>query len=252
MVNQQLAGRVAVVTGASSGIGAGIAKRLAAAGASTVVNFNGSPDGADEVVAAITLAGGIAAAMNADISDPGKVAALFDAAEAAFGRVTLLVNNAAARGDPAAAADIKLAQYQQVFAVNVQGPVLCIGEFARRAGIGSGRIVNITSGQARTPMPGAGLYAGSKGAMEAITRAFAADLGPRGITVNAVAPGATATEKFMAAVSEKKQKQTIEDTALGRLGTPEDIADVVAFLLSDDAHWMTGQVLDANGGLRRG
>ncbi len=249
---EQLAGKVAVVTGASGGIGAAIAKRLAAAGASTVVNFNGSPEGADKVVAAIKGAGGAAAAVRADVSDPGQVAALFGAAEAAFGRVTLLVNNAAVRGDPAAATDIKLAQYQQVFTVNVQGPVLCIGEFARRAGSGGGRIVNITSGQARTPMPGAGLYAGSKGAMEAITRAFAADLGPHGITVNAVAPGATATETFMAAVPEEKKRQTIEDTALGRLGTPEDIADVVAFLLSDDAHWMTGQVLDANGGLRRG
>ena len=252
MVSEQLAGKTAVVTGASGGIGAAIARRLAAAGARTIVNFNGSPDDADKVVTAIKEAGGAAVAVKGDVSDPGQVAALFDAAEAAFGRVDLLVNNAAVRGEPTAAADIQLAQFQQVFTVNVQGPVLCMGEFARRAGSGGGRIVNITSGQARTPMPGAGLYAGSKGAIEAITRAFAADLGPHGITVNAVAPGATATEKFMATVSEEKKEQTIQDTALGRLGTPEDIAGVVAFLLSDDAHWVTGQVLDANGGLRRG
>ncbi len=252
MANEQLTGKVAIVTGASGGIGAAIAKRLAAAGAKTVVNFNGSPEGANKIAAAIKEAGGTAVAVKADVSDAAQVAALFRAAEAAFGHVTSLVNNAAVRGDPVAAADISLAQYQQVFSVNVQGPVLCIGEFARRAGSQGGRIVNITSGQARTPMPGAGLYAGSKGAMEAFTRAFAADLGPHGVTVNAVAPGATATPSFLAAISDEKKQQTIQDTALGRLGTPDDIADVVAFLLSDDAKWLTGQVLDANGGLRRG
>lgn len=150
------------------------------------------------------------------------------------------------------ASKIGVEQFDTLFQANVRGPVLCIGEFARRIGSGGGRIVNITSGQARTPMPGTGLYAGTKGALEAITRAFAADLGPEGVTVNAVAPGATATDRFKDAVPVAIQEQTIRDTALGRLGTPEDIADVVAFLLSNDAHWVTGQVLDANGGLRRG
>jgi 3-oxoacyl-[acyl-carrier protein] reductase len=141
--------------------------------------------------------------------------------------------------------------YERVFDANVRGPVLCMAEFARRVGHASGRIVNISSGQARTAMPGAGMYAGSKGAIEATTRVFAADLGPHGITVNAIAPGATATKQFLAAVPEQVQQETVQNTALGRLGQPEDIADAVAFLLSDDAHWVTGQVLDVNGGLRR-
>ena len=252
MGSERLTGKTAIVTGASGGIGAAIARRLAADGARTVVNFRSGRERADAVVTAIEAAGGEAVAVQADVSEVGQVAKLFHDAVAAFGRVDLLVNNAAVRGDPAAAADIQVAQYDAVFASNVRGPLLCMGEFARRAGSLGGRIVNMTSGQARTPMPGAGLYAGSKGAMEAITRAFAADLGPHGVTVNAVAPGATATDKFNTAVPDGVKQRTIESTALGRLGTPEDIADVVAFLLSDDARWITGQVIDANGGLRRG
>ncbi len=129
-----------------------------------------------------------------------------------------------------------------------------MAEFARRAeksGVKNGRIVNISSGQARTPMPGSGLYAGAKGAIDSITRAFAADLGPQNITVNAVAPGATATDVFLKEVPTAQQEHAAKMTALGRLGTPEDVADVVALLLSDEAHWITGQIIDANGGLRR-
>ena len=151
----------------------------------------------------------------------------------------------------ARAAEIGRESYKKVFDVNARGPTLCLAEFARRAKNG-GRVVNITSGQARTPMPGSGLYAGAKGAMESVTRAFAADLGPAGITVNAVAPGATATDAFTDGVPKEKQEQTIRSTALGRLGTPEDVAAVVSFLLGDAAAWITGQVIDVNGGLRRG
>ena len=252
MLSKQLFGKIAIVTGAGGGIGAAVAMRLALGGAKTIVNFRNGPEKADKVVGAIRAAGAKAVAVRADISDPAQIAVLFDTAEQVFGTVTLLVNNAAVRGDPTAPAKVDLTQYEELFAVNVRGPVLCMAQFARRIGPGGGRIVNITSGQARTPRPGAGLYAGSKGALEAITRAFAADLGPQGMTVNAVAPGATATEQFTAAVPDGVKKQTIGNTALGRLGTPEDIADVVAFLLSDEARWVTGQVLDANGGLRRG
>ena len=218
----------------------------------TVVNFHGDAGEADALVAEIEQAGGEAAAVEADVSGPGGIAALFDAAEEAFGPVTLLVNNAATRGDGKSAAEIDLAAYEKVFDVNARGPILCLAEFARRARSG-GRVVNITSGQARTPMPGSGLYAGAKGALESVTRAFAADLGPAGITVNAVAPGATATDAFTAEVRRKeKQEQAVRSTALGRLGTPGDVAAVVSFLLSDDAGWVTGQVIDVNGGLRRG
>ena len=184
-----LAGRVALVTGASRGIGAAIARRLAADGARVVVNYHTSADEAGKVVATIQADGGEAAAVQADVADPDQIEALFDAAETAFGRVSLLVNNAADRGTPTPAPGVDADAVDRMFGTNVRGPVLCIAEFARRAGDAGGRVVNLTSGQARTPMPGAGLYAGTKGAMEAITRAFAADLGPAGITVNGVAPG---------------------------------------------------------------
>ncbi len=250
-MSNTLAGHTVIVTGASGGIGAGIAKRLAADGAKTVVNFLSSAEQANQVVSAITQAGGEAIAVQADISDPAQITALFDAAEKAFGTVTLLVNNAAARGDNKAATEVTPQSYEKIFGSNVRGPVLCMVEIARRIGPGGGRIVNLTSGQARTPMPHSSLYAGTKGAMESLTRGFAADLGSQNITVNAVAPGATATEVFKSEVPAAVQEATIKNTALGRLGTPEDIAAAVSFLLSDDARWITGQIIDVNGGLRR-
>ena len=244
----------AIVTGASHGIGAAIARKLAAQGARVIINFNSSHGDAQSVVAAIESAGGEAVAVRADLSDPAQIPALFDQSEAAFGPISWLVNNAAMRGGGESATQVDLAAYEKLFNTNLRGPVLCMAEFARRAeksGIKNGRIVNISSGQARTPMPGSGLYAGAKGAIDSITRAFAADLGPQGITVNAVAPGATASDTFTDAVPQAAQDHAIQMTALGRLGTPKDIADVVAFLLSDQAHWITGQIIDANGGLRR-
>ena len=251
MSNIQSTDKTVIVTGASGGIGAAIAQRLGRDGARVVVHFNSNPDEAGKVVAAIEAVGGRALALQADLSDPERIAPLFDAAQKAFGTVSWLVNNAALRGETKPAASIQASDYDKLFNANIRGPILCMAEFARRIGTGGGRIVNISSGQARTAMPGAGLYAGAKGALESVTRVFAADLGPIGVTVNAVAPGATGTEVFKSAVPQAVQEQTIKSTALGRLGTPEDIADVVAFLLSDDARWITGQVLDANGGLRR-
>lgn len=251
MADQKLAGKVAVVTGASRGIGAAIARRLAADGAKVIVHYNTGGKEADAVVAAIKKVGGEAVAVRADLGDPAAVPGLFDAAEKAFGTVTVLVNNAATQGKPTPAPEVDAALFDELFHANVRGPVLCIAEFARRAGSGGGRVINTTSGQARTPMPAIGLYAGTKGAMESITRAFAGDLGPQGITVNGVAPGATATESFKSHVSAAKQKDAVANTALGRLGEPEDIAAVVAFLCSDDAGWITGQIIDVNGGLRR-
>lgn len=165
------------MTGASRGIGVAIGARLAADGARVTVNLHRSPDEAAAVVSAIRAAGGEATAVQADVSDPDQIEALFDAAERTFGRVSLLVNNAADRGTPTPGAEVDAAAVERMFGTNVRGPVLCIATFARRIGHGGGRVVNITSGQARTPMPGAGLYAGTKGAMEEITRAFAADLG---------------------------------------------------------------------------
>lgn len=248
---KRLAGKTALVSGGGGGIGAAIARRLARDGAKVAISYNSDAGSAERTIAKIRAEGGEAAMVKSDISEPAQIVSMFDAAEAAFGTVALLVNNAASRGKPTSADHIEAAAYEQMFGTNVRGPLLCMVELARRLRDAGGAIVNLTSGQARTPMPGAALYAGTKGAMEALTRAFAADFGPRGIRVNAVAPGATATETFKAAVPDAVQQQTVKDTALGRLGAPEDIADVVAFMLSDDAHWVTGQVLDANGGLRR-
>ncbi len=244
-------GKVAIVTGAGRGIGAAVAGRLAADGARTVVNYRKSADEAAAMVKHICDSGGEAHAVQADVSDHADVIRLFDEAQAAFGTVTLLVNNAAARGEQTPADKIDFDEFQQMFTANVGGPLMCMTEFARRVGEHGGRIVNMTSGQARTPMPGASLYAATKGAMESLTRGFAADLGPRGIAVNACAPGATATDTFSEAVPKEIQDATVKNTALGRLGTPEDVAEVVSFLLSGQAEWLTGQIIDADGGLRR-
>ena len=214
-----------------------------------VVNYNQSAGPAEEVVAAIRKSGGQAVAVKADVADAGAIRGLFDAAEKAFGPVTLLVNNAGV-WETRPAAEVDLAHYEKLFHVNVRGPVLCMAEFARRVGSAGGRIVNISSGAARASMPGAGLYSGTKAALEGITRGFAADLGPQGVTVNVVAPGVTDTDMLRVGLPDEMKKHLIGNTALGRLGEPEDIADVVAFLCSDDSRWITGQFLDANGGLR--
>ncbi len=250
-MSDSLVGQVAVVTGSGRGIGAAIARKLGSLGVKTVVNFRSSADDANAVVEQIVAAGGQAIAVQADVGVEADVVRLFHAAADAFGTVTLLVNNAARRGDPLPAYRIDMTSYQAMFDANVKGPLRCMVELAQRLGERPGRIVNLTSGQARTPMPQAALCAATKGAMESLTRAFAADLGQRGITVNALAPGATASDTFSKEVPEAVQQRTIESTALGRLGTPEDIADVAALLLSDDAHWITGQIIEADGGLRR-
>ena len=250
-MTSSLDGQVALVTGAGRGIGAAIATRIAADGARVIVNYRSSEKGAAAVVQSILKAGGRAVAARADVGEPDEVTRLFDEAEAAFGPVTLLVNNAARRGDRQSVETIEVDAFAALFQANVQGPLLCVRELVRRIGTRDGRILNITSGQARAILPGTALYAGTKGALEAMTRAFAADLGPRGITVNALAPGATATDTFLSEVPEEVQEKTAISTALGRLGTPEDVARAAAFLLSQDAGWITGQVIDANGGLTR-
>ena len=245
----KLAGQTALVTGAARGIGAAIAKRLAADGAAVVVNYSTSAKPAEETVAAIAAAGGKAVAVQADVSDPSAVAKLFDAAEKAFGPVTVLVNNAGVY-------DLKMveqadkAHFEKIFHTNVLSVVLATAEFARRFKGKSGRVVNISSGAARGAMPGAAVYAASKAAMEGLTRGHSLELGPKGVTVNAVAPGVTETEMLKAGMPEEAKRHMIGNTALGRLGQPDDIAGAVAFLCGDDGRWVTGQFLDANGGLR--
>jgi 3-oxoacyl-[acyl-carrier protein] reductase len=245
----RLDGRVAIVTGAARGIGAAVAKRLAADGARVVVNYSTSAKPAGETVAAIAGAGGQAVAVQGDVSDPAAVTGLFDAAERRFGPVAILVNNAGVyETRPVEQADA--AHFETVFRANVLGTLLATAEFARRFRGGPGRVVNISSGAARGALPGGAIYCASKAAVEGLTRGHAVDLGATGITVNAVAPGTTDTEMLRAGLPEELKERMIAGTALGRLGTPEDIADVVAFVCSDDARWITGQSLDANGGLR--
>jgi len=244
----RLNGKVAVVTGAARGIGAAIARKLAAEGVKVVLNYSTSAGPAEETVAAIREAGGHAVAEQGDVSDPAVVARIFDAAEKEFGPVEILVNNAGAYEiRPVEQADV--AHFDKIFRTNVLGSLLATAEFARRIGKNGGRVVNISSGGARSALPGGSVYCASKAAVEGLTRGHAVDLGAKGITVNAVAPGTTDTEMLRSGLPEGVKEQMIANTTLGRLGTPEDIADVVAFVCSDDARWITGQFIDANGGL---
>jgi 3-oxoacyl-[acyl-carrier protein] reductase len=249
MASARLQGKVALVTGASRGIGAAIAQRLAADGARVVVNYARSAGPAEEVVGRIRKAGGEASAVKADLTDPAQVKPLFDAARKAYGRVDILVNNAGVF-DLRPVEQLDAGHYAAIFDLNVRGPLLATAEFARQAGPDGGRVINLSSGVVRAVMPTSSVYTASKAAIEALTRIHAAELGPKKITVNAVAPGTTDTEMLRNGLPDEMRKQMIQNTALGRLGTPEDIADVVAFLASDDGRWVTGHTIDANGGLR--
>ena len=244
-----MTGKVALVTGASRGIGRAIAERLARDGARVVVNFARNAEAAQETVAGIQAEGGEAVAEQADLSQVGEVTRLFDAVTDRFGRLDVLVNNAGAyEARPLDRVDED--HFTALFDTNVLGILLASREAARRFGDGGGRIINLSSGAARAAVPGGSVYAASKAAVEAFTRCHAAELGPRGITVNAVAPGFTESDMLDVALPSEARSMMIGLTALGRLGRPEDIADVVAFLASNEARWITGEIIGANGGLR--
>lgn len=244
-----MTGKVAVVTGASRGIGRAVAERFARDGARVVVNYARSGDQAEQVVAGIREWGGEAIAVQADMGRPEQIAQLFKQTTERFGRLDVLVNNAGAY-DAHRLERSDEAHYAALFDVNVRGVLLASREAARRFGETGGRIINISSGAARAAVPGGAVYAASKAAVEALTRCHAAELGPRGITVNAVAPGFTESDMLDVALPAEARDGMIALTALGRLGRPEDIADVVAFLTSDDARWITGETIGASGGLR--
>ena len=239
--------RSAIVTGSSRGIGAAVAERLARDGLAVVVNYSGKADAADALVAKIEAAGGRAIAHKADVSDAPAVAAMFDAAEAAFGGVDVLVNNAGIM-QLAALADSDDALVDRHLAINLKGTINAMREAARRLRDG-GRIVSFSSSVVGLYQPTYGVYAATKAGVEALTHILAKELGARAITVNAVAPGPTATGLFL----DDKDQATIDRIAkmapLGRLGQPEDIAAVVAFLAGPDGRWVSGQVLRANGGI---
>jgi 3-oxoacyl-[acyl-carrier protein] reductase len=239
--------RSAIVTGASKGIGAAIANRLAAEGIAVVVNYARGRDAAEAVVGGITAAGGRAVAVGADIAQPSGIATLFDAADAAFGGVDILVNNAGImKLGPIAEIDDRT--FEQQIATNVSGVFRGMREAARRMRDG-GRIISFSSSVVGLYQPGYGVYAATKAAVEAMTHILAKELGRRGITVNAVAPGPVATELFLSDKSAEQVAAIERMNPLGRLGQPEDIARVIACLAGPDAGWINGQVIRANGGV---
>jgi 3-oxoacyl-[acyl-carrier protein] reductase len=237
----------AIVTGGSRGIGAAVCRRLARDGFGVVVNYAGSKDDAEAVVAEITAAGGRARAVQGDVSDPAAVRALFDAAEAAFGDVGVLVNNAGMmRLGPLAEVDD--ATFDRHVAINLKGVFNGLREGARRIA-DRGRIVSMSTSVVGTSLPTYGVYAATKAAVEAMSRILAKELGPRGITVNVVAPGPIATDLFLEGKDQAVIARITSTIPLGRLGRPDDIAGTVSFLVGPDGGWVNGQVVRANGGM---
>ena len=241
--------QVAIVTGAARGIGAAIAQRLGRDGYAVVVNYAGSADEAAGVVNAICKAGGQAVAVKADVSHPAAVRRLFDEAVAQYGGVDVLVNNAGIM-PPALPmlADTDDKTFDALFAVNVKGSFNTMREAAQRLRRG-GRIVNFSTSVVGLAMPGYAVYAATKSAIETMTNILAKELRGRGVTVNAVAPGPTATALFLNGKSPEQIERLAKAAPLERLGQPEDIANTVALLASPDAAWINGQVVRANGGL---
>jgi 3-oxoacyl-[acyl-carrier protein] reductase len=247
----KLTGKVAVVTGASKGIGAEIARQLAADGAAVVVNYSSSREGADRVVADITKAGGKAVALQANLAKPEEVSRFFAEAKKAFGPLDILVNNAGIY-EFMPLDQVTPEHFHKQFDLNVLGLILATQEAARQFGDRGGSIVNISSVAARAAIPGATVYSATKAAVNSITMTHAAELGPRKIRVNAVNPGMVETEgTHSAGITESDMRKQVEAaTPLGRIGQPGDIAPAVAFLASDAAAWITGETLYISGGNR--
>jgi 3-oxoacyl-[acyl-carrier protein] reductase len=249
---QKLTGKVALVTGASKGIGAAIARSLAAAGAAVVVNYASGKSGADAVVAAITQAGGQAIAVGGDVSQAAGAQGLVDAAVRHFGRLDILVNNSGVyEFSPLEA--ITEAHFHKQFNVNVLGLLLTTQAAARHLGEG-GSVINIGSVVSRITPPGSAVYSATKGAVDAITGVLSRELGPRKIRVNSINPGMVETEGTASAGIVGAEcdfcKQTVAQTPLSRIGQPQEIAPAVAFLASPDAAWITGETVYISGGLR--
>ena len=247
-MNQQQQ-QVAIVTGASRGIGAAIARRLAQDGYAVVVNYAGNAAEAARVVDTIATAGGSALAVQADVADAAAVRALFDAAIAHYGRVDVLVNNAGIMpsGLPQLA-DTDDATFDRLFSVNVKGTFNTLREAATRLQHG-GRIVNFSTSVVGLALPGYAIYAATKGAVEVMTNILAKELRGKNITVNAVAPGPTATDLFLNGKTPETVERMAKMAPLERLGQPDDIAAAVSFLAGADGAWINGQTLRANGGI---
>jgi 3-oxoacyl-[acyl-carrier protein] reductase len=246
----KLKGRVAVVTGASKGIGAAIAKALGAEGASVVVNYASSKAGADKVVSAITAAGGKAVAVGGDVSKAAEAQAIIAAAIKNYGRLDILVNNSGVY-EFAPLEAVTEDSFHRMFNINVLGLLLVTQAAAKHLGAG-GSIINIGSGASRITPPSSAVYAATKGAVDAITGVLARELGPKKIRVNSINPGVVETEGTHTGgfIGSDFEKGVVAQTPLGRTGQPADIAPVAVFLASDDSAWLTGEQLLATGGLR--
>ncbi|WP_322092312.1 glucose 1-dehydrogenase [Paraburkholderia bannensis] len=246
----KLSGKVAVVTGASKGIGAGIAKALAAEGASVVVNYASSKAGADEVVSAITSAGGKAVAVGGDVSKAADAQGIVDAAVETYGRLDILVNNSGVY-EFAPIEEFTEEQYRRQFDINVLGVLLTTQAAVKHLGEGAS-IVNVSSVVSTITPAATAVYSGTKGAVDAISGALARELGPRKIRVNTINPGVVVTEGTHSAgvIGSDFEAAAVSQTPLGRVGRPDDIASIAVFLASDDAKWLTGEHIVASGGMR--
>jgi 3-oxoacyl-[acyl-carrier protein] reductase len=247
----RLSGKTAVVTGASKGIGAGIARGLAAEGAAVVVNYASSKDGADRVVADIKAKGGNAIAVQGDVAKAADAKKIFAETKKAFGRLDILVNNAGVYNF-SPLEEVTEEEFHRLFNINVLGLLLATQEAAKLFGDRGGSVINIGSAVSDLTPPNTAVYTATKGAVDAITRVLAKELGPRKIRVNSINPGVIETEGTHAAgfIGSDFEKQYVAQTPLGRTGQPGDIAPVAVFLASDESRWVTGDTLVVSGGLR--
>jgi 3-oxoacyl-[acyl-carrier protein] reductase len=246
-MNSPLNGKVALVTGASRGIGRAIAERLSRDGAAVAVNFSRNASEAQKLVAEIEAAGGKAFAIQADVGSVSEIVRLFDETISHFGKLDILVNNAGIMFNKPVSA-VTEAEFDRIFAVNVKGTFFACQQAATRLTEG-GRIINFSSTTTVMMLPTYGAYVATKGAVEQLTRSLPKELGPRGITINVVSPGPTDTELFNAGKTEEQRQRLAQASAFGRLGQPMEIAEVVAFLASNAANWVTGQNIRVNGGV---
>ncbi|MGN6628110.1 MAG: SDR family oxidoreductase [Tepidisphaeraceae bacterium] len=242
-----LKGKIAIVTGGSRGIGAAIARHIAAAGAKVVVTYNANRGSADEVIAAVKSEGSDGIAVRADVSKPGDVKALFDAAETQFGGVDIVIHSAGVILYKKMA-ETSDEEFENLWRTNVTGTFNVLRESATRVKDG-GRVITFSSTTTRLMLPTYGPYVATKGAVEQMTRVLAKELGPRKITVNSVSPGATATELFLTGKSQEQIDRNASMTNFGRIGEVEDMTGLVTFLAGDEARWITGQNIACNGGV---
>ncbi|GBF38493.1 SDR family NAD(P)-dependent oxidoreductase [Leptospira johnsonii] len=247
----QLKGKVAVVTGASKGIGASIAKTLGSAGASVVVNYSSSKEGADKVVAEIEKSGGKAIAVQGDMSKSSDVKRLFSETKKTFGSLNILVNNAGVF-EFAPLEAVTEDEFHRQMNINVLGPILATQESLNHFAPEGGSVINISSIVSDNPVPHSVVYASTKGALDTVSQVLALELSSKKIRVNTIAPGGVETEGAhrLGMIGSDMEKMIVSKTPLGRLGQPEDIAKVALFLASEDSYWLTGEKISASGGYR--